>query len=399
MTVDPVGARIGARAELRQRRRKQRRRLTIVVASVLAVLLAAVTVLLIKNGGDSGSKGKGPVRTQRTLLLQIKGSDGSAAASALLATDPASGTGVVVLIPRQVLVNVPGAGSQAFGAALKTSTPATERSALADLMGVTIDGGWVLDGTTFSQLVDQLGGVQATVDVPVLQGRNVLLQPGAQKLNGASALQFASYLAPSEQEQTRLTRLQSVFEGLLSGLPKKPDSLIKALGGGSQLSQPADQVVAMLTGLRTDDAASNLQYRTLPVIAISAGTDEIRSRIDAAAVRGLVDDVLAQSIPPGSRTEGNRVLVLNGVGTPGLGQQVRDKLVPAGFVFVGSRNAPSFGYAKTQILIPQATTEAAAIGQRVAQALGVPASAVATSDQIGTIADVVVIVGKDFKGK
>jgi hypothetical protein len=67
-------------------------------------------------------------------------------------------------------------------------------------------------------------------------------------------------------------------------------------------------------------------------------------------------------------------------------------------VFVGSRNAPTFGYAKTQVLVKDATTEGAALGARVAKALGVPASSVAASDQIGMIADVVVIVGKDFKG-
>ena len=399
MTLDPVGTRQGARAELRERRRRQRRRLTTAAVVSLIVLLALVTVVLVKNGGDGGGKPKGPVRTQRTLLLQIKAADGSAAASALLATDPASGTGVVVLVPQQVVANVPGGGSVTFASALRTSNAAGARSALADLMGVTIDGSWVLDGATFSQLVDEVGGIQVTVDVPVVRGRTVLLQPGAQRLNGVGALEFASFLGDGEQEQTRLTRLQAVIEGLLTSLPEKPDTIIKALGGGSAPSQPASKVVDMLTGLRIDDTASNLQYRTLPVIAISTGGDETRFRIDAPATRSLVDDVLAQSIPPGSRTEGNRVLVLNGVGTPGLGQQVRDKLVPAGFVFVGSRNAQSFNYLKTQVLIPDATTDQAAIGERVAKALGVPASSVQSSDQIGTIADVVVIIGKDFKAK
>ena len=399
MTLDPAGSRIGARAELREKRRKQRRRLVGAGVAAAVVLLVLVTVVLVKNSGGGKDKAGEAVRTQRTLLLQVKGPDGTALASALMAHDPASGTGVVVLVPQQVLVNVPGGGNVPFGTALRTSNPTGARNALSDLMGVTIDGSWVLDSPTFIQLVDQSGGMQATVDVPVLSGRTVLLQAGAQQLSGAQALQFASYLAPGEQEQTRLTRLQAVIEGLLTSLPKDPSNLIKSLGGGSQPSQPAGTVVDLLTGLRADDADDDLQYRTLPVIPIQAGNDEIRLRIDADATRALVDDVLAQSIPPGSRAEGNRVLVLNGVGTPGLGQQVREKLVPAGFVFVGSRNAPTFGYLTTQVLVPAATTEAAEIGARVARALGVPASSVKTSDQIGTIADVVVIIGKDFKAK
>lgn len=399
MTLDPLGSRVGARAELREKRRKQRRRLVSAGAAAVAVLLVLVTVVLIKNSGGGEDKADEAVRTQRTLLMQVKGPDGTAVASALMAHDPASDTGVVVLVPQQVLVNVPGGGNVPFGTALRTSNPTGARNALSDLMGVTIDGSWVLDSATFSQLVDQSGGMQATVDVPVLSGRTVLLQAGAQHLSGAQALLFASYLAAGEQEQTRLTRLQTVIEGLLTSLPKDPEGLIKSLGGGSQPSQSAESVADLLTGLRADDADDNLQYRSLPVIPIQAGNDEIRLRIDADAVRALVDDVLAQSIPEGSRAEGNRVLVLNGVGTPGLGQQVRAKLVPAGFVFVGSRNAPTFGYLTTQVLVPAATTEAAEIGARVARALGVPASSVKTSDQIGTIADVVVIVGKDFKAK
>jgi hypothetical protein len=264
---------------------------------------------------------------------------------------------------------------------------------------VTIDASWVLDGSTFGQLIDQVGGVQVTVDVPIVSGRTVVLAPGAQRLSGTTALQYASYLGDKEQEQTRLTRLQAVFDGFLTSMPGQVDTVLKALGGGSQPSIDTGSLTSLLQGLKSDDAASNLQYRTLPVIPVGVGTDDIRFRIDATATRNLVDDVLAQSIPPGSRTEGNRVLVLNGVGTPGLGQKVRDKLVPAGFVFVGSRNAQSFDYATTQVLVPAATTESAALGARVAKALGVPESSVRTSNQIGTIADVIVIVGRDFNAQ
>src|SRR5205085_11539128 len=102
------------------------------------------------------------------------------------------------------------------------------------------------------------------------------------------------------------------------------------------------------------------------------------------------------SVPPGARATGNRVLVLNGVGTPGLGLRVRDRIVARGFVFVGSRNAPTFGYPHTLVLVKDPAA-AADVGARLANALGVPGSAVETSDQIGTIADVVVIIGADYR--
>ena len=117
-------------------------------------------------------------------------------------------------------------------------------------------------------------------------------------------------------------------------------------------------------------------------------------RLDEEAAGALVDRVLAQSLPAGARQTGNRVLVLNGVG-PGIGDAARAKLVAADFVFVGARNNERFGIQTTQVLVPEATPEAQQLGERVAAALGVPAD-VRQSDQLGTIADAVVLVGADF---
>ena len=398
MTLDPLAGRpVGRRTARLAEKRRRRKRNTRIAAAVagLAVLVVAVVVVL---GHTGGTKKKGTAaRTQRTVLMQVKGSDGQAIASALLAHDPAVTEGSVVLVPPQVIVAVPGAGSQQFGRALATSSARGSRDALSDLMGVTVDGSWVLDPTTFDKLVDTLGGVQVDVDVTVLSGRTVLLQPGHQLVNGGRALAFATYLAPGEQEQSRLARLQSVVDGIVSALPADVRSLLGSLGRGSEVSVPLPVLSGLLSGLKADDGKDQLQYRSLPVIKVDAGTDETRFRVDVDGTRNLVDELLAASVPPGVRSAGNRVLVLNGVGTPGLGEKVRAKLVPAGFVFVGSRNANAFTYAKTQVLVKDATTQGAALGARVARALGVPASSVMASDQIGSIADVVVIVGRDFR--
>ena len=152
---------------------------------------------------------------------------------------------------------------------------------------------------------------------------------------------------------------------------------------------------SFLLRLAVADAEGQLQYDTLPVIPIDPGGGVTAFRIDAPRLVPVVERLLADSVPPGVREGGNRVLVLNGVGTPGLGEAVRAKLAPAGFVFVGSRNAPEFGYATTQVLVREATQEGRVLGERVAAAIGVPASSVGAQD-FGTVADVVVLVGADF---
>jgi len=403
VTFDPLGqqtpmgmppGRRAARREEQRRRRKRNQRVAAVVAAVVA--LALVLSFVTGRGGGDDKKG-GETRTQRTLLLQVRSPDGIAVATALLAHDPARKQGAVVLVPPQVIVAVPGAGSQVLSKVLGTSGADGTRNAVADLLGVVIDGSWVLDATAFQRLVTAEGGIEVDVDVPVLRGRTVVLQPGQQRLNGTGALAFATYLAEGEEEQSRLARLQAVLDGVVNALPTDVTRLVNGLGPAARHTKPAQEVAALLSGLKADGAANDLQYRSLPVVKVDTGNEETRFRVDLEPTLTMVDELLADSVPEGARAEGNRVLVLNGVGTPGLGAEVRDKLVRGGLVFVGSRNAPSFGYPRTIVLVKDATQEAGELGRKVARAIGLPNASVEVSDQIGTIADVVVVVGKDFK--
>jgi anionic cell wall polymer biosynthesis LytR-Cps2A-Psr (LCP) family protein len=391
--------RTGRRAEVRRARRRRQR---LIVAGGLAVVLVIVAVVLFartRGGGSPHTTIAKQTRTQATVLFQVQGSGGDAVASALLAHDPAGHSGAAVLIPPQVIVTVPGTGSLQLARALKTVPPERSRSAVGDLLGVTVDAGWVIDVPTLAALIDQVGGVVVDVDVSVVVARTVVLNPGSQRLDGQHAITFMRYLAPGEQEQARLARLQEILDGLLNALPRSTSDVSKALsalGPRSIPSDPTPKLASFLVGLATDSRSEALQYDSLPVISIDPGDGVLSFRVDADATRTIVDRLLAQSVPPGARQTGNRVLVLNGVGTPGIGDKVRAKIVPAGFVFVASRNNATFGVAKTRVLIKEATPEAQAVGEKVAKALGVPLDSVQTAE-IGTIADVVVVVGADFK--
>jgi LCP family protein required for cell wall assembly len=394
-----LSSRTGRRAEQRRAKRRRQRRLMAAGLAVVLVIAAVAAIALTRGGSSPKAKIAKQTRTQSTVLFQVQGESGDAIASALMAHDPAGRSGAVVLIPPQVIVTVPGTGALQLSRALKTVPPQRSRAAVGDLLGVTVDAGWVIDVPTLSRLIDQLGGVTVDVDVPVIVSRVVLLNPGSQRLDGQHAVAFLRYLATGEQEQARLARLQGVVDGLLNALPKSTAQVgaaLSALGARSNLSEPAAQLGSFLVGLAADGRSDQLQYDSLPVIAIDPGNGVSSFRVDVDATRALVDRLLAQSVPPGARQTGNRVLVLNGVGTPGIGEKVRAKLVPAGFVFVASRNNATFGITKTRVLVKEATPQAQAVGERVARALGVPLDSVQTAE-IGSIADVVVVVGADFK--
>ncbi len=397
----PTVPRSVRRAEQRRRRRRQQVRRIGAVLGVLALLAAAFAVYLAVDAPPRPAPPAAaePSRTQSTLLFQVRGPNGEGVVNALLAHDPREQAGAVVLAPPQVLVSVAGAGPLPLGRALAAVPAAASRDALSDLAGVVIDQGWTLELPALIALVDGLGGIAADVDVAVLQGQRVLLNPGRQQLDGPRAAAYVTYLAAGEQEQARLARIQEVLDALLDKLPATSAALapvLAGLGEGSVSTLAPPDLAAFLLGLAQDDEGGKLQYDVLPVVPIDPGGGVTAFRIDPERVRTLVDRLLADSVPAGAREQGNRVLVLNGVCTPGLGEAVRRKLVPVGFTFVGSRNAPSCGVAATQVLVPAATPEGRVLAERVATALGLPPTSVATQE-FGTVADVVVLVGADFR--
>ncbi len=87
-----------------------------------------------------------------------------------------------------------------------------------------------------------------------------------------------------------------------------------------------------------------------------------------------------------------RVIVYNGVGTPGVAGKAAQQLIREGFRVVDSKNADNFDYKTTQVLLYHGTQADAG---KVTSALGVGEVSVESAAQ--DIADMIVIVGADYK--
>ena len=88
------------------------------------------------------------------------------------------------------------------------------------------------------------------------------------------------------------------------------------------------------------------------------------------------------------------MVVVNGSGAPGLGTLIDGKLAPYGFSVLTSENASHFNVRKTEIVATGDANVAAA--RQARQILGV--GVVKVSNQPSSLADVTVVVGKDFSG-
>jgi len=403
-----VVSRTPTRREARAQRRKQRRK-RIGATGVVAILAAAVIIAVAIGFGvqKATSHTTAPSRTQSTVLFSLAGADGNAAASALLAHDSAQHQGVELLLPSRTLSEVCGYGSQQLGQVLRL--PGGQRlsgQAVSNLLGgVTVDGTWKLTTAELSRLIDIAGGVTVDVDTDVVRkvgNRRVLfLQRGAgQHLTGAQAVEYATYTAGGEDATGSLPRLQAVIEGLLAKLPADPAAagrMLASVAPGAGTTIGARRLGALLTGLAADNRTpGGVLPIVLPVQKIDSGGQPV-FRVDDDKMHTFVRSNLDASLPAAARVARTRVLVQNGVGTPGLVGPACERLVAAGYTVVGSGNANSFDFNESKVLVFDNSVASAQLGNRVASTLRLSGDDVAVSSEGQNVADVIVILGKDFR--
>jgi hypothetical protein len=281
----------------------------------------------------------------------------------------------------------------------------TPGDALGITLDVLVDGTWRLTPDGLEALVDAVGPITVDVDVEVMgrspSGAPVVVLPAGpnQQVDGAAAVAFASYRAPGEPEEARLARFSQVLSEVLSELPASTTDVtaaLDALGPESRATLSRAQLADVLVALGDVDRADDLRMQALPVTPIETGGPVPAYALDETQWASIRSTALAGSLPPQQPGGEVRVLVENGVGTPGIEQDAARMLRRAGFVFVNGGNANRFDYARTVVLIPDASQEQRDLGASVASALGVPASAVKLSPAGQQVAEVIVIIGADF---
>lgn len=395
-------------AERATRRAKTRRQLLAVLAAVLAVLLVVgLTVVLLADRDQPVTAGPAvKADVQHTLLVQVAGADGTAAATALVGVTPARQQAAAMLVPSRLLVDVAGSGSLPFGEALTLESPTASADALTDLLGLRVENRWVLTEQGLAALVDKVGGVQAQVDVDVIRtdakgNQTVVVRAGSQKLAGAAAAAYATFLADGEPEQARLARFNDVLDGIVRTLPDQPSAIaadLAVLGAGSASSLAGARLAAILADLRAAAVKSRVRYDVLPVNAIDTGAAVDSYGVDSAKAGTLLQSLFAGSVVRDPAGQNVRVLVENGVGTPDLVEKARARLVDDGFRFVNGGNAATLNDTDPSVvLVADGTDKSQQQGNRVARSLGLPASAIATNPRGQTVADVIVILGADFR--
>ena len=378
-----------------------------IALAVLGVtLLVALLLSLRPDGGDgtpAPSASPTPFAQQQTLLIQVR-NDSEFGADNMVSAVGGDLPAAQLLVPSRLIVDVPGAGQQTLGESARLLDRSASQDALSDLLALRIDGTLSLGRLALAGMVDFVGGITVDVDQDITVTdeetgeTTVVLAKGTTHLDGTQAATYALAWLPDEPEAARLARYSAVMTATIGALPDdalRIQQMLTSLGASARTTTTSSVVAEHLLQMKRGIDAGGQQVRVLPTTDMDAGDALAVVRVDLAAADSMLAGLMPQAQLTGTESA-TRVLVQNGVGTPGLGASARDKLVKAGMVYVNGGNADQFGQAETLVIVRNTSPAARAQGEAVATAIGVPASAVRVAESGQNVADVVVVLGADF---
>jgi LCP family protein required for cell wall assembly len=110
----------------------------------------------------------------------------------LIGVNPVAGRATILNIPRDTYVPVPGRGTDKINSAYLVGGPQLEAQTVGQLVGVEIPFVVTTGFEGFSAMVDELGGVDVNVPVPMADANSgAYFEAGPNHLDGAGALAFA----------------------------------------------------------------------------------------------------------------------------------------------------------------------------------------------------------------
>jgi polyisoprenyl-teichoic acid--peptidoglycan teichoic acid transferase len=375
--------------------RKRRRRVFIWAAAVLLILAALITGIFAIYGFDyrnlpfmkkqkTGPTYKQPTERITAVIIGVKETSvGEEADAFLLATyDPKTKKLDVISLPKNLMVEIPGKGAGDLKQAYATGKISLTKTTIEYLTGVKVDHYFKVSEKALSRIVNEIGGV-------TIAGK---------KMNGEAVTNYLSPSTADEKEIDRLSR-QNKFVTALKGkaagaavFDKMLSTLTTLRGAYDSDLGPAEVESVIMASI--DTTTNNFKVVTLPVKEVLVD-QRYYYQPEKTAVDAMITGIFYSD--KNNPSKNLRVRVLNGVGEPGVATEVANKLIDKGYRVVDTKNADSFDYTETQIIIYSSNAQKTALADKIKDTLGVGKVAVNNLPQ--DVADVTVIIGKDYVNK
>lgn len=327
----------------------------------------------------------------------------------VLSLDPVNRTAAMLSVPRDTLAAIPGHGQDKVNSAFAVGGPQLAQRTIEDLLGIKINSYVLINFEAFTKIVDSVGGVMVDVKRPIRDEsyptadfgvERLDIRPGPQLMNGDVALKYARSRHDSN-DFSRARRQQDVIAAMRARLAA--DGMVGQIPGivsdvGSAVETSFDPANALsIAGLGGGIPSSDIKSEVLLPCGGDAPHCELNEQNsplgyylipDRAKIANLVAELFYD---PQVRQEGARIEV-RGTSRNGMAQEVADRLAARAF---GVAKVTSSATGRSEILVRNQAKRYTA-DQLSRQLSGIPVRDAGSGEQ--TDADIVVVVGTDFKG-
>ena len=320
---------------------------------------------------------------------------------------PADGQVQILSLPRDLLVEIPGKGTDRINAAYSAGGAPLMVRTVRQVTGLPVHHYVEVDFVGFQSLVDEIGGVYIDFPYPARDSNSGLsVDAGYQLLDGAQALAYArsrhyqelqdgKWVAVAADDIGRNARQQNLLLAIL-GAVKTPSSLTEAgsIVGGFSEHLTVDSALARsslveLAFRMRSVSSEKIETSTLPVYLDTYNSMSI-VRMEHPEADNIISSFAAgEPMRPVVADAPLRLEVLNGNGTQGSAGRWSDILENEGFEILTIGDAERKDFETTRVLV---RPDGLAAGQAIVDALGFGEVLTGSLD---SEVDAVVIVGLD----
>lgn len=342
---------------------------------------------------------------QSTLLLIREDAATRGAAGITLLATSSEGGATATFIPSTTLVEIPGVGLDRLALAQQYGGADLVLATVENALGIEIDH--VAHTTTddLGAFLQRAGGAEIDIDQRLIDRAAdgtgaVAFDAGPQYLNGVRLAEYWGFEQRGETELDTFPRQQRALGAMLTALADDVlrDTMLSEVP--PELDTDADAAfLQTVLGPAAEAAAQQVMaYQLLPVAPFGSADESLGAsyQLRVEEVAELVATTFAGSLPEGGGVEPLRIQVLNGVGVPGIGQQVDQAIEGLGFRIALTENARSFDFLETQVVVYEESPESLRAARQVREAMGV--GTILVSRQPQSVVDMTVVVGADFVG-
>jgi anionic cell wall polymer biosynthesis LytR-Cps2A-Psr (LCP) family protein len=321
-------------------------------------------------------------------------------------------------IPVKTLMDVPGIGAELVGRSVGIGG--------MDLLGLTLKNGLGMDMEIdcyllmdVSGVVDKLGGIEMELDQPYVinnysDGSTFSLEQGTNLLDGSETLNLLKYFSGIEKDvplEDMKIQKKVIDTIILKIVGENEDDLT---GSVNLIKDLIDTDLSLEELLKLFSTFSNIEEEKNIIYTLEASSTELEGEgvVYIPDVSGLSELFHTEQAPSGevAKTEETvDVIILNGVGTPGIANEVSALLNSGTYVYESGKNkfyvppqeeggignADNFNYAATEILV-YTPDDASVIdaANELKEILG--AGEITVKEGEVAASDIIIIIGADY---